>query len=140
MGTQRSRLAHVPGVVHAGYWLLRTQLALRWLPLDRACRHLGVGAPGEQTVSRTPDPARVALALQQVRRLSQLRRRVGAAELGCLQQALVTGALLRRYSPTLSISIQLKPFAEAHAWLRVGPLELWRQSDSELQRPRARSS
>ena len=105
------------------------ELLIRWLPLPRLCRILGVPL--------NLAPARVGAAPLSVDELSPLARRqvrctgrvadVWPFSHGpCLRRSLVAGHLLRRHDPALRLGVAgTGDDVSAHAWLEIDdrPLE-----------------
>lgn len=124
----------LPSVVKAaGTWLL-VEHRLRRYSLGEVCGSLGIGQPGSCPSALAGDPEALAEDLRRAERGVAVLLRLGLP-LNCLRQTLVRGSMLRAHQPVLAISARLTPEPAAHAWLKIGALELGRDQGCELVRP-----
>jgi hypothetical protein len=115
--------------LHAAFVITLVELTIRWVPLPRLSRLLGV------RVNLAPAPAEAEpLSFTELsptaRRQVRCTRRVADAwpfsRGPCLRRSLVAGHLLRRHDPTLRLGVGGAGDALfAHAWIEIDdrPLE-----------------
>ena len=120
----RVRLVEVPALLTALAVALVVEVGLRLTTLPRLARLLGapltvdgLDVYADTSTPRFVMPGRAALRLRASRRV--LRHWPFGDT--CLRQALVGGALLRRYGPVLQLGVaKMDGDVRAHAWLVVG--------------------
>ena len=115
--------------LHATVVLAIVELSIRWVPLPRLSRILGVRvnlAPARDHVVPLP---LTALSPRARRQVSCTRRVADAWPFSrgpCLRRSLVAGHLLRRHDPTLRLGVGgAGDTLFAHAWIEIDdrPLE-----------------
>jgi hypothetical protein len=127
-GVLRLSPREVLTTLHATVVLAIVELSIRWVPLPRLSRILGV------RVNLAPAPDVVPLPLTELsptaRRQVSCTRRVADAwpfsRGPCLRRSLVAGHLLRRHDPTLRFGVGgAGDTLFAHAWIEIDdrPLE-----------------
>lgn len=115
--------------IHALAVMTAVELTVRWIPLPRLSKTLGVtlrlGPDGPDYDGRPPDDLDER-SLRQLACSRRLARVWPFADGPCLRRALTEGHLIRRLEPELRIGmIEDAEDLTAHAWLEIGghPLE-----------------
>jgi Transglutaminase-like superfamily len=119
----RRTLRLVLTTLHVAAVILVVELLIRWVPLPRLCRLLGVRvnlAPARPDV----EPMRMAELPPRARRQLRCTRRVADvwpfSRGPCLRRSLVAGHLLRRHDPAVRLGVAgAGDDLHAHAWLEI---------------------
>ncbi len=116
-------------ILHAAAVLMFVEALIRWIPLPRLSRMLGVRVnvgPAARNVEQLPVDALTDRDRRQLRCTMRVTEGWPLSKGPCLRRALVAGHLLRRHHP--AVRLGMSPAATglfAHAWLEIDdrPLE-----------------
>ena len=115
--------------LRAGMVLIVVEILIRWVPLPRLARLLGVRLDLEPPLPASPVMSAAELSEHDRRQLRGARRVADRWPLSkgpCLRRSLVAGHLLRRHDPTIRVGVAgTGDRLQAHAWLEIEgrPLE-----------------
>jgi hypothetical protein len=115
--------------VHAIAVLALVEMSIRWVPLPRLTRLLGLRlnfAPARRDVEQLDESELPAVAQRQLRCARRVADVWPFSKGPCLRRSLVAGHLLRRHDPAVRLgTIGAGESLTAHAWIEIDdrPLE-----------------
>jgi Transglutaminase-like superfamily len=124
------RARELTTTAHVGLVLALVELLIRFVPLPRLCRLMGVELNLASSIATPPEPISPRELPPRARRQLRCTRRVTDAwplsRGPCLRRSLVAGHLLRNRRPTIRLgTVDVGESFVAHAWLEIDgrPLE-----------------
>jgi hypothetical protein len=119
--------------LHAAAVLVLVEALIRWIPLPRLSRMLGIRvnlAPPPTDVEQLPVDALTARDRRQLRCTGRVADVWPLSKGPCLRRSLVAGHLLRRHHPAVRLGIShASGGLFAHAWLEIDDRPLERVDD-----------